>query len=353
MILSITSEELTHIDTLTKTAHIESYKTAKHRDISFIDQRAVLLLPGEYDFQATLICSSKIETRKEKISLPKIEQEKLLLSDIELAVAAYPETTKSPFSKYGLTVIPNPSRIFGGQWKIIYPYFEVYNLKPDSSFYDVVYKVKSSSGKIVKKDVERTRKVFVAQNEVIGIDLAGLGEGDYILEVSIVDTSARMEVARSREFKIGKSEPMVTVTDKYDNLIISLLGDVEYQRYKRLPPQRKLEFIEKFKKSDVYLNYQGRVDYVNEHFKVGSKSGWKTDRGRLYIKYGQPDEIVSKTFEEIKPIKHWIYYSNGLHFIFMDLTGDGDYRLVWSNSKDDPGYPNWERYLPYWAIEEY
>ncbi|RKX71793.1 hypothetical protein DRP53_00355 [candidate division WOR-3 bacterium] len=117
---------------------------------------------------------------------------------------------------------------------------------------------------------------------------------------------------------------------------------------------KRKAYIDKFKRSDLFQNYQRRVSYANEHFQAGTKAGWKTDRGRIYIKYGPPDETVSKTFEEkLKPIQHWVYYASGLHFIFMDLYGDGDYRLVWSNSKDDPGFPDWDRYLPEWVIEEY
>src|SRR5262249_8081886 len=36
--------------------------------------------------------------------------------------------------------------------------------------------------------------------------------------------------------------------------------------------------------------YYERVQYANEHFASGVP-GWKTDRGRIYIKYGRPDEI--------------------------------------------------------------
>ena len=35
-----------------------------------------------------------------------------------------------------------------------------------------------------------------------------------------------------------------------------------------------------------------RIEYANEHFAAGIP-GWKTDRGRMYIKWGPPDEITS------------------------------------------------------------
>ena len=38
--------------------------------------------------------------------------------------------------------------------------------------------------------------------------------------------------------------------------------------------------------------YYERVAYANEHFSSG-KAGWLTDRGRIYVKWGKPDEIES------------------------------------------------------------
>src|ERR1019366_5495821 len=38
-----------------------------------------------------------------------------------------------------------------------------------------------------------------------------------------------------------------------------------------------------------------RIGYANEHF-AADVPGWKTDRGRIYITYGPPDEISVGTF---------------------------------------------------------
>jgi GWxTD domain-containing protein len=38
--------------------------------------------------------------------------------------------------------------------------------------------------------------------------------------------------------------------------------------------------------------YYERIAYVNEHFASGIP-GYKTDRGRIYLKYGKPDDVES------------------------------------------------------------
>jgi len=74
--------------------------------------------------------------------------------------------------------------------------------------------------------------------------------------------------------------------------------------------------------------YYRRIEYANAHFSVVSP-GWKSDRGRIYILYGRPDEIERHPMEiGLKPYEIWHYYSSSHTFYFVDENGYGDYRLV-------------------------
>ena len=46
-----------------------------------------------------------------------------------------------------------------------------------------------------------------------------------------------------------------------------------------------------------------RIAYANEHFAAGMP-GWKTDRGRIYIMYGPPDEIDLASFRRLLRASH-------------------------------------------------
>ncbi len=77
--------------------------------------------------------------------------------------------------------------------------------------------------------------------------------------------------------------------------------------------------------SDEYFR---RVDYANEHFR-SFQSGWRTDRGKVYIIYGKPDEIEYHPFEtEVPSYEIWFYYNLGRKFIFADLSMTGDYTQI-------------------------
>jgi GWxTD domain-containing protein len=96
-----------------------------------------------------------------------------------------------------------------------------------------------------------------------------------------------------------------------------------------------------------------RIAYANEHFAAG-KAGWRTDRGRIYIAYGPPDEIdahpsggsYERPMEEgggetsTYPFEDWRYrYIEGVGqeviLEFVDPCMCGDYHLtIDPNEKD-------------------
>jgi GWxTD domain-containing protein len=99
-------------------------------------------------------------------------------------------------------------------------------------------------------------------------------------------------------------------------------------------------------------HYQ-RIAYANEHFAAGIP-GWKTDRGRMYIMYGKPDEIEShpsggtynRPMEEgggetsTYPFETWRYrYLEGIGqeiiIEFVDTCMCGDYHMTIDRSEKD------------------
>ena len=78
-----------------------------------------------------------------------------------------------------------------------------------------------------------------------------------------------------------------------------------------------------------------RIQFADDNFAVkGYQAGWQTDRGMIFIKYGEPDEIEIHNFMIGKyPVIIWIYYSLDKRFYFDDKKGFGFYELreEWSN----------------------
>ncbi len=96
-----------------------------------------------------------------------------------------------------------------------------------------------------------------------------------------------------------------------------------------------------------------RIAYANERFASGIP-GWKTDRGRIYITYGPPDEIESRPsggtynrpYEEgggttsVYPFEIWRYrwiegVGTDVLIEFVDPTLTGEYRMTMDPSEKD------------------
>ena len=75
-----------------------------------------------------------------------------------------------------------------------------------------------------------------------------------------------------------------------------------------------------------------RIAYANEHFATDRKAGWLTDRGHVYIVYGQPDEItVHKGGAYSFQSWHYNYLSgigDNVLLNFVDTSGGGDYHYT-------------------------
>ena len=105
--------------------------------------------------------------------------------------------------------------------------------------------------------------------------------------------------------------------------------------------------------NDFKEEHYRRIAYANEHFASGIP-GWKTDRGRIYIIWGKPDEIESHptggTYDRPQdegggstttyPWETWRYrYLEGIQenviLEFVDPTGSGEYHMTMDPSEKD------------------
>ena len=88
-----------------------------------------------------------------------------------------------------------------------------------------------------------------------------------------------------------------------------------------------------------------RIDESNKRFGTMSKIGWKTDRGRVYILNGEPNEIERFPNQmDTKPYEIWHYndIEGGVIFIFADLSGFSDYMLIHSTMRGELRDDNWQ-----------
>lgn len=301
----------------------------------------------------------------------------LQISDIELcsSIAASRDTAQI-FYKNSLQVVPNPSLVFGGvHFPIVWHYLELYNLNKDSA-YIIETNIYDQRG--VRKRKSDKRKQYNVTNAVdVGTTtISNLPSGKYHYQVRILDKDSN-EIASVRKqfFTNNPHIPLTASTDlsrgseflgmSSDELVKEfrmaqyIATDEEIRTFNKLTEIEGMrEFLSKFW-SEVErgrlgrdpvsrIEYLHRTSIVNESYRNMSREGWRTDRGRVYLLYGQPDDIQRyPSSENAKPYEIWEYHQieNGVIFVFVDRSGFGEYRLVHSTKRGELQDETWERNL--------
>jgi GWxTD domain-containing protein len=105
------------------------------------------------------------------------------------------------------------------------------------------------------------------------------------------------------------------IYDKWLTEIVVYIITVEEERYFRelKSDEERERFIEEFwlrrdptpdtDKNEFREEHFERIAYANQNFAVDGIAGWRTDRGRIYITYGKPDEIQQTGSGEIWLVK--------------------------------------------------
>jgi len=158
-----------------------------------------------------------------------------------------------------------------------------------------------------------------------------------------------------------KAEPGNAYARWVNEDVAPIITEAERAAFEKLRSnEEREEFIKLFwrqrdpdpdtEENEYREQYYERIAYANEHFSSG-KPGWKTDRGRIYIKFGKPDGVEShpsggsyqKTNGESTTgyaFETWFYrylpgVRSGVEIEFVDPSGTGEYRIARNSSEKD------------------
>ncbi len=134
-----------------------------------------------------------------------------------------------------------------------------------------------------------------------------------------------------------KPELKKVYKDWLEKDVTYIITDDERKAFKKLQTDEEREaFIEEFwrrrdpdpdtEENEYREEYYERIAYANENFAFASLQGWRTDRGRIHILYGPPDEIRKTAAGEIWKYR-FIRGQGGVEFEFVDVSGTGELRL--------------------------
>jgi GWxTD domain-containing protein len=172
------------------------------------------------------------------------------------------------------------------------------------------------------------------------------------------------EKQKKENSKSLKQELSKTYKRWLDEDVVYIITDSERKAFKQLSnDEERDQFIEAFwqrrnpdpdsEDNEFKDEHYRRIEYANANFPSGIP-GWKTDRGRIYIKYGKPDEIdahpsggvYQRTMEEgggetsTFPFETWRYrhldnIGEEVEIEFVDTCQCNDYHMTIDKNEKD------------------
>lgn len=115
-----------------------------------------------------------------------------------------------------------------------------------------------------------------------------------------------------------------------EEIVSNLLDEDEddYQKvlhefWKQYDPTPETEY------NELMEEYYSRIDYAALEFRgISKNNGLSTDRGKIYIKHGKPDNIERASDSQGYVVETWIYKILKQKFVFVDKQGTGNFILI-------------------------
>ena len=332
--------------------------------------------PGKYRLKVTM----KDENGKRQfrsgqdIQVKSFNTNELISSDLILAKKFKKTASKNRFSReFGYDLTPKVDAIFKSPNNFIYPFFELYNLSKDSSEYKVRYKITDVDNQTIKKTEWLTEKAENSKSLQFfrsGIATQNISSGSYKLKIIVVEKADTLKLQRdlfiinkgnNRNIGLNVENLKKLNEHKLDSLFQPLryvASKQEKNRYSQLDRKGKIGFLSNFwnrrdPKPSTSINesrrkFERKLIYTDNRFGNSERAGWKTERGRVWMLYGEPLEI-ERNKENFDKKHHIIWKYNStekpVRFIFLKNERTGNYELIHSDARGEVKNQRWRQML--------
>lgn len=340
--------KLTAGDSFTRDLKVSRYAETVMQGADIIDQVTFRVPPGKYDIQVDLtdLTAERTSSTSFEFEVPDAPAGPIWFTDLTLGTIRPDSLRAAPG---GGEIDPNPSRRYGENLSRLVVVGEVVDGRPPTapdSIYRLHYEVRSDVRTAVAKGDtllarRGSRTPFAIRPALQVLDP---GSYDVLVELSShVPPAAKgkkpVPIRREKSFTVEQTVSSTALDTRTALEVLRYIAtDQELREMDRLrTPEERTAYWEEFWKrrdpspdtrdNEARDEFYKRVQYANQHFGAGVP-GWRTDMGHVYIRFGQPDEVVRNPFRfEGPPEEIWYYYRERLTVFFVDHDGFGRYEV--------------------------
>ena len=347
----------------------------------FIDQQRFPLAPGKYDLLILMKdLNNPIDTIRsvQPISI-SVDPEKIFFSDIFLVDRIEESSTPNVLTRNGSDYYPKITPFFSPELNEITFYSELYN-----------------TGNVLGEEVPYLLSIEIVDpgtDEVVGqyriiqrmkgedvtpiskkINIEALPTGSYVLLLQAQNRAG--EVLAARSLPIKRFNENVSEIDLRSNPENTFVSRIEEDSLRKLcycmiyrGTEAEKSYIEaNWKKAEEeelrrfffsfwydrnpldprleFSKYNQLVKHVEKNYGNNTQHGCGSDRGRIYLKYGEPNSMsIVRNESRAYPYEIWHYYKipekSNAKFFFLDAKRIDEYILGHSNVLGEPNDQLW------------
>ena len=352
----------------------------------FYEIKRYSLEPGKYELRIRIKDLNSDENKEvsgtNNFTIKEISN-KIAVSDIIPAEYVIKSEEESVFQRSGLHIIPMFSNFFSSRTNTLPVYCELYNtaIKNDTVL-GVMYRIMNSKNYAELEEYTTISRFktgpFVARFKAINIEL--LGSGSYLLEICVINKD--FEILATSSYPFERDNDMTAILNS-DNIILnpafqesipedsityyleSLIPISKPAEVKNIVSTIKTKNNDKCRKHiqafwiktapaesyEAWMKYKKQVDFVEKVYGNNFQEGFETDRGRVYLQYGAPSNLVAREASPSEyPYEIWTYNKIGVfsnkRFVFYnpDLVNRA-YRLLHSDMIGELKNNSWPQIL--------
>ena len=312
---------------------VSTFRETSRTDESIFHQEILDVAPGRYTLTVALRDEGSQKTAQESMAIVVPRFGDGTLSSPMPIIEVTPRGTRDSLP----LLLLNPSATaVAGRDSILPVYVEGYG-DPTAP---VRLLIRSERGRVLWNDTVRVAPRGGLRAGVVEVPVSRIGIG--VAQLTFVRDGGTDSSSAYVFVGFGGDLPVAT----YEDMLNYLRWFAQPYRLQKLREAREeerpaawAEFVRatdgrpETREHEELREYFAKVVRANLRFREEATPGWLSDRGRVFITLGEPDQLIEPQLADFTRNRQqlWEYRGQNLQLVFYDQTGTGRWRLTQSS----------------------
>jgi len=312
---------------------VASFKETTRSDESVLYQQLVNVRPGSYELSFALRddAGGKGSSIDASMNVPRMDD-----GSLSSPIPVYDVVPRSSLDSLP-RIVPTPRATAAlGQDSSVAVYIEGYGTGTTFPIRAAIFGENASSP--VWSDTASLARRGALFSGRLDVPVARLGVGALTLAVTSPRSTDTTKAPLFVTF--GEDLPVATFTDMV-NYLRYFGSTSRLEALRDAPPDTRAAAWATFMRetdpdpataaNEALRDYFGRISQANVRFREEGGAGWLTDRGRVFVALGTPDQFYEPNTTDLNQrgrAQIWEYRRHRLQIVFIDQTGFGRWRMT-------------------------